>query len=97
MKTTKKRELTEEDYAELDRLGKLPMTRTPALIRYLAKHGHVAHVIHTPHGTVYECDNYIRQATPEELECRRQNCQQLAARLRDDLIQRRCTTQTKGD
>lgn len=81
-----KRELTEEDYAELDRQGKLPLKPTPALIRYCAKHGHVSKVIKTGHGTVYECDNYIRQATPEELARRREHLRQTAARLRDELI-----------
>ena len=88
MSVRRKRQLTEEDYAELDRQGKLPLTHTPALIRYLAKHGHVVHTIKTPYGTVEECDNYIRQATPEELERRRRHCQETAARLRDDLIRR---------
>ena len=83
-----KRQLTEEDYAELDRQGKLPLKITPALIRYCAKHGHVSRVIKTDHGTVYECDNYIRQATPEELERRKRHCQQVAARLRDELIRK---------
>lgn len=86
-----KRELTEEDYAELDRQGKLPLKITPALIRYCAKHGHVSKVIHTAHGTVYECDNYIRQASPEELERRKANLQQVAARLRDELLRKQCS------
>lgn len=80
-----KKPLTEEDYAELDAQGCLPVEITPALIRYCAKHGSSTKVIKTDHGTVYECDNYIRQAAPEELQRRREDLRSTAARLRDEL------------
>lgn len=68
----------EQDFASMKRL---PRNNTPELMKYLATHGHVTRVCKTPYGTVIDCDDYIRQATPEELEARKQNYLQTASRL----------------
>lgn len=70
------------DFEHMDRL---PLKPSRELMKYLAKHGHVVHTIRTPYGTVMECDDYVLQATPEELEARRRHAQEVAAQLRDKL------------
>lgn len=66
-------------------MEKLPLKKTPELMRYLARHGHVVCVHKTPYGTVMDCDDYIRQATPEELEARKREVQRVAAELLHNL------------
>ncbi len=73
---------------DFSKMEKLPLRKTPELMRYLAQHGHVVHTIKTPYGTVMECDDYVLQATPEELAQRRRHAQQVAAQLRDGLARK---------
>lgn len=67
------------DFASME---KLPLKKTPELMRYLAQHGHVVAIHKTKYGTVMDCDDYVLQATPEELEERKKEIQRVAARIR---------------
>lgn len=54
---------------------------TPELVKYLWANGHVTRAYESLYGTVLDCDDYVQQATEEELEERRRAVQRTAARL----------------
>lgn len=66
---------------DFSKMSRLPRKMTPGLVKYLWENGHVDRVHKTPYGTVIECDDYVSQATPEELEEQKCAVQRVAARL----------------
>lgn len=66
------------DFSKMERL---PRKMTPELVLWLRDHAIVSQVIETPYGTARICENYVIEATPEELEERKRHIQQTAARL----------------
>ena len=67
------------DFSKMERL---PRKMTPELIKWLWDNAEVSPVIEAPEGTVYVCENYVSEATPEELEERRRRVQMVALRIR---------------
>lgn len=59
----------------------LSQKMTPELVKYLWANGHVTQAYESLYGTALDCDNYVQQATEEELEERRRAVQRTAARL----------------
>lgn len=70
------------DYSTLERL---PRRMTPELILWLRDHAVVTREIVTPYGRAQICDNYVIEASPEELDARRCHVQQVAAQLRQGM------------
>lgn len=68
---------------DFGKMKRLPRKMTPELILWLRDHAIVSKVIETPYGTVQDCENYVVEATPEELEERKRHLQAVAARIRD--------------
>lgn len=66
------------DFGKMERL---PRKMTPELILWLRDHAIVSQVIETPYGRAEICENYVVEATPEELEERRKHIQEVAARI----------------
>lgn len=68
------------DFGKMERL---PRKMTPELILWLRDHAVVSKTIETPYGTVEVCENYVIEASEEELAERRRRVQMVAARIRD--------------
>lgn len=68
----------EKDFAKMKRL---PRKMTPELVLWLKDHAIVSQVLEGPYGKVAICENYVLEATPEELEERKRTIQAVAARL----------------
>lgn len=68
---------------DFSKMNKWPRRMTPEFIKYLAREdvGHVVRRVQTPHGTVIECDDYVLQATPHELEERKQKAIRVATQI----------------
>ena len=67
------------DFGKMERL---PRKMTPELIKWLWDNAIVSKVIEAPEGRVEVCENYVVEATPEELEERRKRVQMVALRIR---------------
>jgi hypothetical protein len=71
------------DYGKLERL---PRKWTPDFVLWLKDHAIVGQTLRTSCGaTVRICENYVLEATPEEIEERKREIQRVAARLARDL------------
>lgn len=66
---------------DFSKMKRLPRKMTPELILWLRDHAIVSQVIETPYGKAEICENYVLEATPEELEERKRHIQEVAARL----------------
>lgn len=75
---------------DFSKMKRLPRKMTPELVLWLRDHAIVSEIIETPYGKVEVCENYVVEATPEELEERKKNLQRVAARLlREQTYKRR--------
>lgn len=67
------------DFGKMERL---PRKMTPELIKWLWNNAIVSKVIEAPEGTVEVCENYVVEATEEELAEQRKRVQMVALRIR---------------
>lgn len=65
------------------KMDRLPRKMPPEFILWLRDHAIVSKRIVKPYGTVEVCENYVVEATEEELAEQKRRVQRVAARIRD--------------